>query len=390
MELYILYALTFACSLLMGSLLMPKIISISYKKKLMDQPDQRKVHSTPVPRLGGFCFLPLAVMCLFLFNALCVVSLDVQVTSTDTTTFLRMQAMGVGAMLLFLIGLADDLVGIGYKCKFAAQIIAASCLPLSGLWINKLGGFLGIYDIPPVIGVPLTVFAVVYVINAVNLIDGIDGLASGVCILSLSLYAAMFIFLERPVFVAMCLSILGVLMVFFFFNVFGGRGRVRKVFMGDCGSLTLGYFISYLLVYVSTFHCGRLFVRSGALWPALGALVIPLLDILRVVFARYRDRVPLFLPDKRHIHHKLMRTGLSPHATMVVLLLLTLWFIGINSLLAQYVSGTWIVVADLLSWTVMHLIINRYITRASLRNPELVTRFENPKNTIPENKNVQL
>lgn len=390
MELYILYALTFACSLLLAGLLLPNIISISYKKRLMDTPDFRKVHVTPVSRLGGFSFLPLSMMCLFLFNGFCVVCLDVRVTSTDTVTFFRMQAMGVGSMLLFLVGLADDLVGIGYKRKFAAQILAASCLPISGLWVNNLGGLFGIDDIPPVIGIPLTVFAVVYIINAVNLIDGVDGLASGVGILALSLYTAMFIFLERPVFAAMCLSILGTLIVFFIFNVFGGKGGLRKIFMGDCGSLTLGYFLSFLFVYVSTFHCARLFVTGGALWPALGPVVIPLLDVVRVVAARYRDRVPLFLPDKRHIHHKLLRTGLGSHGVMVTILLLTLWFIGINALLSQYVSGTWIVAADIVSWTVMHLIINRYITRATVAHPELASRFDNPKNTIPENKKIVL
>ncbi len=356
----------------------------------MDESDWPKGHKAPVPRLGGFCFLPSAVMCLFLFNGLCVVWLDARVTSTDTVTFLRMQFMGLGSMLLYLIGLADDLVGLGYKRKFVAQILAASCLPLSGLWMNNLGGLFGINDIPPVIGIPLTVFAVVYIINAVNLIDGVDGLASGVSVLALSLYASMFIFLGRPVFVAMCLSVLGTLIVFFVFNVFGGRGGLRKVFMGDCGSLTLGYLISFLLVYVSTFHCEHLFVTGGALWPALGPLVIPLLDVVRVVMARFRDRVPLFLPDKRHIHHKLLRTGLGSHGVVAVLLLLTLWFIGINALLSQYVSGTWIVAADLVSWIIMHLVINRYIIRATVARPELASRFDNPKNTIPENKKIVL
>lgn len=384
-ELYAIYAVVFLFSLLMGFLIIPRIVSISYRKRLMDVPDERKVHQAPVPRLGGLSFLPLALMSMFLFDGLCVLILDAHVSVTDTPTFLRMQFLGMGAILLYLIGEADDLVGVDYKAKFGAQLVAASLFPLSGLWLNNLGGLFGIYYIPAWIGIPLTLFLVVYITNGINLIDGVDGLASGICILAFMLYAAMFIFLAHPVFVAICLSVLGVLIVFFIFNVFGGTtSNLRKLFMGDTGSLTLGYVISFLVIYLSTFSVRHWFVSSGVFYVALSPLVIPLLDIIRVVFARYRDRVPLFAPDKRHIHHKLLRTGLSPHGVMIMLLLLTWYFIGLNSLLSQFVSATWILIADLLSWVVMHLVINHYIYRMTSLHPELDQRYGNRKNTIPE------
>lgn len=391
-ELYAIYAVVFLFSLVMGFLIMPRIVSISYRKRLMDVPDERRVHQTPVPRLGGISFLPLTLMSVFLFDGLCVLILDAHVQATDTPTFLRMQFCGMGAMLLYLIGEADDLVGVDYKAKFGAQLVAACMFPLSGLWLGNLGGLFGIYQIPEWIGIPLTLFLVVYITNGINLIDGVDGLASGICILAFMLYASMFIFLSHPVFAAICLSILGVLTTFFIFNVFGGRGNVglRKLFMGDTGSLTLGYVISFLVIHVSTFSVHRVFVSCGAFYVALSPLIIPLLDIIRVVYARYRDRVPLFAPDKRHIHHKLLRTGLSPRGVMIVLLFLTVYFIGLNALLSQYTSATWVLAADLISWVFMHLVINRYIHRMARLCPEVEQRYENRKNTIPENNKFTL
>lgn len=378
-------------SLLMGFLVMPRIVSISIHKRLVDLPDERRVHKAPCPRLGGISFLPLALMSVFLFNGLCVLVLGASVSSTDTPTFVRMQFCGMGAMLLYLIGEADDLVGVNYKAKFVAQLVAACLFPLSGLCLNNLGGLFGIHQLPAFVGIPLTLFLVVYITNGINLIDGVDGLASGICILTFILYASMFISLNHPVFAAICLSILGVLTVFFIFNVFGGkRTGLRKLFMGDTGSLTLGYVISFLVVHISTFNVHRVFVMSGAFYAALSPLIIPLFDIVRVVYARYRDRVPLFAPDKRHIHHKLLRAGLSPRGVMVTLLLLTVYFIGLNALLSHYVSATWVLSADVLSWVVMHLAINRCIYRTNRLRPELAIRYENPKNTIPEKNKFAL
>ena len=390
-DLYIIYGVIFLFSVIMGVLIMPRIISISYRKRLVDTPNQRKVHLEPIPRLGGISFLPLTFMAIFLFDGLCVLWLNARVTETDTTTFLQMQFAGMGAMLLFLIGVADDLVGVDFKKKFLGQFCAALLFPFCGLWINNLGGFLGIWEISPYIGMPLTVFLVVYIINAINLIDGIDGLASGISIIAFSYYAAMFIFLERYVYAGICLSVLGVLLVFFYYNVFGKKNTsVRKLFMGDTGSLTLGYFISFLVVMVSQFNCNRIFVTSGALYPALSPLIIPLLDIVRVVFARYRDRVPLFHPDRRHIHHKLLRMGMNSRSTMITLLLLTFYFMGLSAFLAQYSSGTWIVLFNVISWIVMHLIFNYYIRGNERRHPERKKAFENKKNTISQNQKFAL
>lgn len=344
---------------------MPRIVSISQKKNLMDTPNDRKVHAIPVPRLGGISFLPLTMMSIFLFNILCMTILGAEVKAGDTSTFLRIQCCGMGAMLLFLIGVADDLVGVDYRMKFLAQTAAASLFPLSGLTFGSLLTAVGWIHVPFWFSAPFTVFLVVYITNAINLIDGLDGLASGICIIAFALYTAIFLYLSHPFLASTCLSVLGVLIVFFIYNVFGKEGgRLQKVFMGDTGSLTLGYFISFLALYLTRFSGEKVFVYTGSMYAAFAPLVIPLLDIVRVVFLRWRAGAPLFRPDQRHIHHRLLATGLSPHRATAVLLLLTLGFVVLNLVLSQFLRSTWVVLGNLLVWGLINYFIERKARKA--------------------------
>jgi len=366
------YIATFLFSFIMGAFIMPRVVSISHKKNLMDAPDERKVHQAPIPRLGGICFLPLTMMSIFLFNILCIVTLGAEVKAGDTSTFLRIQCCGMGAMLLFLIGVADDLVGVDYRIKFAAQIAAASLFPLSGLTFQSLFTVIGWIHVPFWVSAPFTVFLVVYITNAINLIDGLDGLASGICIIAFTLYTAIFLYLQHPFLASTCLSVLGVLIIFFIYNVFGGEGRIfQKVFMGDTGSLTLGYFISFLALYLTRFSGDKVFGFTGSMYVAFAPLVIPLLDIVRVVFLRWRAGAPLFQPDRRHIHHALLRAGCSPHRATTILLLLTLGFIALNLLLSRYLRSTWVVLADLIAWGLMIILVERQIRRNERRQTTL-------------------
>ena len=195
----LIYLATFLFSLTMGALIMPRIVSISQKKNLMDAPDDRKVHPIPVPRLGGISFLPLTMMSIFLFNILCMTILGAEVKAGDTSTFLRIQCCGMGAMLLFLVGVADDLVGVDYRVKFLAQTAAAALFPLSGLTFGSLFTAIGWIHVPFWVSAPFTVFLVVYITNAINLIDGLDGLASGICIIAFTLYTAIFLYRAESV-----------------------------------------------------------------------------------------------------------------------------------------------------------------------------------------------
>jgi len=169
----------FLIALALGRAIIPYILFVSYKKRLFDPLDPRKFHQQIIPRLGGVAFAPVQ-SCLFILSVVIFYKINFVDLGLNTAEIFPMFTLLLcGMVILFLVGLADDLVSVNHRWKFYAQIFVASFLPLSGLWINDLYGILFITYLPMWAGVPLTIFAVVLIINAVNLIDGIDGLCSG-------------------------------------------------------------------------------------------------------------------------------------------------------------------------------------------------------------------
>lgn len=358
---YIYIVGAFLLSFLLASVVIPRIIFISYKKRLFDVPDTRKVHKTPVPRLGGLAFLPVILI------SLCIIIgiryyMDDRVDSLwASDLFMQYLFLVAGMTLLYLIGVADDLVGVGYRYKFVVQILAASFLPLSGLWINDLGGLLGLHSIPAYIGMPLTVFLVVYITNAINLIDGIDGLASGLTCIALGLLIIVCALVNQWTHALLASATLGVVIIFYYYNVFSASGR--KLFMGDAGSLTLGYILSFLILHFWTKQEYWDPFKLNLNMVTISTLLIPLLDVIRVFYARIREGRNPFLPDKNHIHHKLLRTGMRVRMVMITLLLLSLFLVVANFILSFYINTTFMLLFDLLFWYVVHLIINPVIVK---------------------------
>lgn len=351
----------FLLSVFLTSIIIPRILFISYKKRLFDIPDERKVHKIPVPRLGGLSFFPV------IFVSVCIVIViwhnrgEYFDISNGIELLARYLLFISGLTILYLIGVADDLVGVGYRYKFIIQIIAGILFPISGLWINNLGGLLGIYSIPAYIGMPLTVFLTVYVINAINLIDGIDGLASGLSCIALTLFTIICFVANQDIQALLASSTLGVVLVFFYYNVFSGVGR--KLFMGDAGSLTLGYILSFLLLHFWEATLNNNPFDNNLNMVAFSTLLIPVLDIVRVFYNRVHNGRNPFLPDKNHIHHKLLRTGMRVRWVMVSLLLLSLFIVLTNYILSVYINATYMLLIDLIYWVIVHYIINYYIVR---------------------------
>lgn len=348
----------FLISILQGLILIPNILLISFKKRLFDQPNERKVHSVPVPRLGGISFFPaiLISLCLIIGLYHCVgITMAHLLTSQNLLEFLFWVG---GCMLLYLIGVADDLVGVGYRYKFIVQIFTAILLVLPGAWINSLGGLFGIYMLPAWVGIPLTVLVVVYITNAINLIDGIDGLASGLSCVALAVLAAICIFIGSYFYALLALATLGVLIPFWFYNMFGNAHRGHKLFMGDTGSLTIGYILSFLVIQLSVVHPGEETRANPYMVIAFSTLLVPLLDVFRVVLHRLRKGRNPFLPDKNHIHHKLLQTGMRVRTVLVTILLISFFFIGMNILLASVLNLTWLLILNMVLWALIHLIIN--------------------------------
>lgn len=210
--------LAFVLSLIFGIVIIPQITSFCKKKNLYDLPNVRKVHSISIPRMGGTCFMPCMIVAA-LFSVLVY-----RITKSEQLTMSLWSFMFlVSIILVYTVGLIDDIVGVAPRVKFLVQILAASLMPFSGLYINNLYGFMGIETIPFYIGAPLTVFVIVFVDNALNLIDGIDGLAGGLSVLSL--IGFLYCFQREGLFVYSVLiaGLIGVVVSFLYYNLYGGK-----------------------------------------------------------------------------------------------------------------------------------------------------------------------
>lgn len=351
----------FLIAVLLGSIIIPNILLISYKKRLFDVPDSRKVHSMPIPRLGGLSFLPVIIVCLCLIMGMRYY-LGFPIQDYPAIEILcEFLFFAVGAMFLYLVGVADDLIGVGYRYKFLVQIIAALLLIFSGDFFHSLGGIFGIYELPTYLGILFTVFIVVYIINAINLIDGIDGLASGLTSISLCVLGIIYTLKGEYIYAILAFTTLGVLIPFWIYNVFGNAQKGHKLFMGDAGSLTLGYIISLLVIHLSVSHLENGRTGTPYMMIAFSTILVPLFDVVRVVLHRLREHKSPFLPDKNHFHHKLLHTGMSVRVVMVTILSIALFFIVLNWILLEQISMTLLLLLDIFLWILMQLSINHAI-----------------------------
>ncbi len=301
-------------SLVFVAIVIPAIVSVADKIHLYDTDDGRKVHTGEVPRLGGISFLPAILFTILTVLAVMTRFLPESIHVTYTPIIEVMMA-AAGCVLLYLVGLMDDTIGINFQSKFLVQFLAAILLCCSGLYITNLHGIFGIHALPAVIGVPLTILIVMFIINSINLIDGIDGLASGLCIFGVLGFAAMFHKLEMAMNLVLAMSMLGVLVIFYIYNTLGKRGKT-KIFMGDTGSLTMGFLLAFFAIELCCFNMERYGLEQ--LYPGdqlfvygISMVIVPVLDVFRVFYSRIRDGKSPFRPDKRHIHHKLLDLGLS-------------------------------------------------------------------------------
>lgn len=353
----LLITLTFVISALIGLIIVPRIVLISKRKGLFDFVNERKVHSQNIPRLGGVSFLP-AMLFSISFTMALRYFFNVGVPNAiSQSVLIEMLFLICGFVTLYFIGLADDLVNVSFKYKLVAQLIAASMIVLSGVYVNNFHGFLGIYKIPDVIGYITTIVLVCFVINAINLIDGIDGLASGLSSIALLALGLWFWFKDLYVYTMLAYSMLGVIVPFFGFNVFGRR---LKIFMGDTGSLLIGYLIAFMsakLCMISVaeplphFKNAPLFIFS--------ILFIPLFDAARVFIERIHKGKSPFYPDKTHIHHKFLALGLSHRKTMIIILSIAIFNILFNYVIGLYVSINIQFFINILAGIAMMLILHR-------------------------------
>ena len=355
----------FLLSVFCSGIVIPQILLIAFRKKLFDEPDERKIHHSLVPRLGGIAFTPVIFFVSFLLVGMNLVFGHINIL-TGSLADLSPILFGFSAMLLlYLVGIADDLIGVRYRAKFIAQVLCAVMLLTGGIWINDLHGTLGIHDIPSWVGYPLTVLAVVFIINAINLIDGIDGLASGLSGVACLVYGITFYMTSQYLYAMLAFAKLGVLLPFFYYNVFGDASKRKKIFMGDAGSLTIGIVLAILSIRMAMYPLDECIWHANPLVLGFAPLFVPCCDVVRVYLHRVRNGKNPFLPDKNHIHHKLLAIGMPQRVAMISILVSTFIVVVSNIVVSRYININLLLLADVILWIIGNIWLSR---RAARRN----------------------
>jgi UDP-GlcNAc:undecaprenyl-phosphate GlcNAc-1-phosphate transferase len=304
----------------------PKIIGVSEKKNLFDNPDAvRKLHDKPISSLGGIgIFLGFIVSILL---------------TGDLFQVQELQYCIASLIVIFFIGIKDDIVSISAFKKFIGQSLVACILMFKAhLLITDMHGFLGLHHIYTSFSFFLTFFTLIVVINAFNLIDGIDGLAASLGLISSLVFGAFFLINGNIPYALIGFGFAGSLIAFLIYNF-----QPAKIFMGDTGSLLMGVVNSILVIkFIQTGSGYTIFSVAAA--PAMGfsILLIPLMDTLRVFGIRILHRRSPFSADRNHIHHLLLDRGLSHKSITLTGAAVSLVFISAAFLL-QGIGTTWLI-----------------------------------------------
>jgi glycosyltransferase, group 4 family len=357
--------IAFSLSTVCGFLFIPRILNFCKKRNLYDIPDSRKVHKRAIPRLGGVSFLPSMLAATIV--ALLVWSFAYNGQKIEISPWTIFFA--VGLVVIYTTGLIDDIFGVKAKKKFIIQIFVSSLLPISWLYINNLYGFCGIYEIPFWVGAPLTVFILVFIMNAINLIDGIDGLSASLSFIALGGFFYSFFIEKMWIYCILTAGLMGVLVPFLYYNMFGKQEKNRKIFMGDSGSLTLGYILGVLLVKFCMDNPNVMAYRKGAIFLSITLLIIPIFDVCRVIIVRILHGYGIFHPDKNHIHHKFMRAGLTQHQALIAILVFAIVFISMNALLFNLLDFTLIIIIDIAIFTLFNMFVLDPAIRRNNKQP---------------------
>ncbi|MEQ9064037.1 MAG: MraY family glycosyltransferase [Vicingaceae bacterium] len=296
----------------------PVFIKIAYIKKLFDVPgEERKLHKNIIPSMGGIMIFAATIFTFTLFFPKDQVH-DFKYLIPCT-------------IVLFFVGVKDDIIGTAPVKKLIAHLIVAFIMVLmADIRLTSLHGLFGVRDIPLEASVFLSVFTYIVIVNAFNLIDGVDGLAGGVGLLASLAFGTWFYLVGDEVYAVLAFSLAGSIAGFLRYNF-----QPARIFMGDSGSLMIGFLIAVMAIELVEYDKSLLpkaMLEISKPILAMTILVIPLLDTVRIFIYRAAKGVSPFKADSNHIHHKLMRLGFSHRKTVITLLTFNIGFIAIGVL----------------------------------------------------------
>ncbi len=302
----------------------PAIINLSLVKKLYDMPDQRKRHNARIGSLGG-----IAIFAGFIFAF---------IFFTHELYYPQLNSLLAGSLILFAIGIKDDLYPLTPFKKFGGQLAAAIIVIIQGdIRIQSFYGLFDIHNLDYYTSIALSVPLFLLLINSFNFIDGINGLAGSIGVVVISTFAWFFYLMNETLFLIMCLAYVGALLAFLRYN-FGNA----RIFMGDSGSMVLGFVITVIAIFFvqkSVYYQPNIFFAISSAVFGFAVLIIPIFDTLRVVIIRvFVLRRSPFAADRNHIHHALLDIGLSQIQATVVLISTNVLFIALALLLHEIMA----------------------------------------------------
>ena len=299
-------------SMIVSLILTPIVIAVSKKLDIVDRPNFRKIHTKPISMLGGS-----AILLSFFIGIWLGAPIEREI-----------KPLLLGAIVIYLVGLIDDLYDLKPVLKLIGQIIAASIVVVYGVTID----FISIPIGPTIhfgwLSIPITIFWIVAITNAINLIDGLDGLAAGVSTIALVTIAFIAI-LQGNIFIIMICSVLiGSLLGFLVFNF-----HPAKIFLGDSGALLLGFIIGFLSLL------GFKNITFISLFFPIVILAVPFIDTLFAMIRRVKRGQHIMQADKSHLHHKLLDLGYTHRQTVILIYAMAIMFSVVSVIL--YLSQPW-------------------------------------------------
>ena len=343
-------------SLVLGLIIIPNMRLAASEKKMF-RPQKEGKEKNPL-MIGGISFFPIILIALCISVTLPHLLGMTELRAKVEPTAMRIMQIIVGSSMLFITGLKDDLNGTRGEVKMLVFLLAAAMFPATNLWINNLHGLFGIWEVSPYVGMPLTVLLVVYITEAFNILDGIDGLSSGLGSILLLVFLIFSITHDSTLISFVAAATLGVTIPFCLQSFFVKRWK--NTIMGNSGAYILGYIVSYHTVGLS--HSERM--PEGMLMICLGALFVPMIDTIRVIRSRVRDNRALDRPDRNQLNHKLIRTGMSPGMIPVTISCLMGLFVVLNTHgVLMHWNPNYLLLMDVVLWASILGIINHFIHR---------------------------
>lgn len=331
-----------------------KVLKLAKDKGLVDNPDARKLQKHPVPVVGGLAVV-FGVTFGLLIGAGMLFVLNEYINDT-ALSLTNLAPIILGIFVMLYTGCLDDIVGLTPKSRFIIEILVIlGILSSTGMCIDSLQGLWGVYEFSWWLAVPLTIFAGVGIINAINMIDGVNGLSSGLCISYCILFSIVFLGIGDIPNALLAFNMGAALMPFFIHNVFGNRSRM---FIGDAGTMVMGILMTWFVISIT--HSNSTYSLMGENVSPVAMLVaflcVPVADTLRVMTVRVLHGKSPFSADKTHLHHAFVALGISHSITALSIISIN-WLVVASWFLAVYFNAplecqlyTVIMVAGFLVW----------------------------------------